>query len=142
MKKKRKPPSFSRRTHSIYRHQKERAAKFGVALPYSIAEYREAVARDLASGLCRYCSRRVSHATYQSDHTTPLARGGSWDLANVASDVCADCNAAKGPLTGTEFMTLLVLLAGFPESARKNTLARLKLGHRARFRAEANDDVT
>jgi len=53
-----------------------------------------------------------------------------FDLANLIV-CCMTCNAAKGPLTESEFRTLLKLLSTWPNSAQVNTLARLRAGARS-----------
>ena len=135
-KRKRKPkPGFARRTYSIYRHQKARAAEAGIALGYALADLRAAAAA--VGKPCPYCGDRpVTLGTLSFDHDVPVARGGALDLGNVVA-CCADCNAAKGPLTGAEFRALMRALAAdvTDPAVRRNVLGRLKAGGRvARLR--------
>jgi len=53
-------------------------------------------------GSCVYCARPAQCV----DHRTPLARGGSNDISNLAA-ACDDCNRAKGDRTEVEYRRLL-----------------------------------
>jgi HNH endonuclease len=51
---------------------------------------------DRARGCCEYCrsQRQFSPSGFEIEHTTPLSRGGSDTLENLAL-ACGDCNSHK-----------------------------------------------
>ena len=57
-------------------------------------------------GFCYYCGKLL-YASFESavhvDHKTPLARGGSNDISNIALS-CAACNLKKHTKTAEEFL--------------------------------------
>lgn len=55
---------------------------------------------------CEYCNAPVDVLSFSPDHATPLSRGGSSGLENVAIS-CERCNQAKGKLTAAEFKAFL-----------------------------------
>jgi 5-methylcytosine-specific restriction endonuclease McrA len=61
----------------------------------------------VASGrLCFYCRIALDEKTAVRDHKTPLARGGSNDISNIAVS-CSPCNFRKRAMTEVEFRSLL-----------------------------------
>lgn len=54
---------------------------------------------------CSYCGRELHNRLATRDHKTPLARGGSDTIDNIAP-ACRRCNSAKGVLTAEEFETV------------------------------------
>lgn len=51
---------------------------------------------------CIYCGENISGRLYTIEHLTPLSRGGSNDVENIAL-ACRSCNARKGDKLVTEF---------------------------------------
>lgn len=45
---------------------------------------------------CSYCGKHPPNVLLEADHITPLAAGGTDDLANLTT-ACQDCNRGKGP---------------------------------------------
>lgn len=67
---------------------------------HTAAQWRDAVRA--AGGECAYCSRSFAGGVATKDHRTPVSRGGSDAIDNLAV-CCMDCNAAKGQMTVVEF---------------------------------------
>jgi len=63
----------------------------------------------------------------QIDHRTPISRGGSFGIDNLAVTT-AQSNQRKGILTQVEFLELLQLLDGFDPVAKTDVLTRLRHG--------------
>lgn len=126
---------FLKRTRGIYANQKQRARKYGYALPYTLSGLREWVGADLfatAVVRCAYCQGTITEADFCLDHSTPVGRrvdAFTWELENLAL-CCADCNVAKDRLTSAEFGQLQAAMREWPPQARTNVLARLKAGAR------------
>ena len=59
---------------------------------------------------CFYCDKPFFHNTLDTkvhiDHMTPISRGGSNDISNIALS-CPHCNLSKNARTAEEFMLLL-----------------------------------
>ena len=104
-----KHSKFIQRTLSIYRNQQARLRKDSgqddALLPYSLEDFRTWFQAGLDRG-CAYTGERLTIGSASVDHRTPLKRGGSWDLHNLA--VCtASVNFLKGELTEDEVRDLL-----------------------------------
>jgi hypothetical protein len=59
--------------------------------------------------LCQYCWSPVTNETAEIDHRTPVSRGGSGSLENLAT-TCHGCNWAKGTRTAEEYSKLSAAL--------------------------------
>lgn len=81
------------------------------------------------------CDDPSTVANFRLDHGHPVSRGGGWGLANLRVLGVA-CNAARGPLSEQEWRERLAAMAEWPERVRRNTLSRLKAGHRVRLQWE------
>lgn len=127
------PDSFSARTWTMHRDHKRRAIARGAQIDYTVGQLRDLIGAAIG-GPCPYCRRVLGDRTFSIDHVEPVGRGGSFAFENLAV-CCQDCNFAKGPLTGVEFLELMLLLGAWEDCARQNTLARLKAGaKKARLR--------
>lgn len=67
---------------------------------HTLKQWREVVA---AANECHYCQRPFNGIVVK-DHMTPVSRGGSDGLDNLAPS-CWDCNDAKSNMTESEFRT-------------------------------------
>lgn len=113
-------------TAARYRLMKDRAAIKNMALPFTLAQFREFVPAEIAKSCkCRYCGLFLSSVYFSVDHRHPISLGGSWGLDNL-DIVCYDCNSAKGVLTGPQFEDLLNMVNKWDDASRKRLLARLK----------------
>lgn len=116
-----------RRCASILTHQREKAEKLKIAPPnYDVDELVKFVGAAIGQR-CRYCEKKITASNFELDHDTPLARNGTFTLANTHV-VIAACNKKKGGLTGAEFTQLLDFLTRFPDVARADVLQRLGIG--------------
>lgn len=117
---------FARRVANIYQGQRRRAEKLG--LPFSLERAQLAImVRRALESVCPYCCRALTVKNFTLDHDRPIARGGSFELANLT--VCCDpCNRAKGILTGGEFTQLSDLIHKWHPRAEKHLLAQLRAG--------------
>jgi 5-methylcytosine-specific restriction endonuclease McrA len=122
--------SFAKRTSDAIHYHRERARAAGTQLDYDLTDLRRIVRSALDDGQCAYCKGPITERDFGLDHAEPVCRTGRFDLANLIV-CCMTCNAAKGPLTESEFRDLLKLLSTWPISAQVNTLARLRAGARA-----------
>ncbi|MFO7937927.1 MAG: HNH endonuclease [Kiritimatiellia bacterium] len=57
--------------------------------------------RQLDSGICHYCGKKVGADNLTLDHIVPVARGGCSSKGNVVP-ACRDCNQKKKYLTPAE----------------------------------------
>lgn len=139
--------SFYDRTADLYhamrgRFKEKRGAKtgrvtrVGRTVPFTLDEFRCWLASifgpQVVDGFgnavrCPYCGVPIDFLNCSIDHIVPISRGGELGLSNLCA-CCAECNRAKGSLTGTEFTLLLAFLAPWQEAARKDLLTRLKTG--------------
>lgn len=77
--------------------------------------------------VCVYSSEQLTISNITVDHRTPIARGGTNELSNLA--ICSHhMNTAKGSMTEYEFRTLLDLIYKW-EDQGKSLLKRLKQGY-------------
>lgn len=112
------------RVRSIYSSQKRRAKKYGAELTYTADDLCEHI---LPLGNCPYCGAHLTPKGFQVDHTTPLARGGTWELSNQQA-ICTACNRRKNSLLDNEFIALLSFLDTQNDYVKRNVLARLAAG--------------
>ena len=82
---------------------------------------------------CEYTGELVKLDDIQIDHKTPVSRGGSFAVDNLAI-TSGQVNQWKGELIDNEFSSLLELLNQFEPVAKKNVLSRLRSGGVNRFR--------
>ena len=76
---------------------------------------------------CEYTNELVKIADIQIDHRTPISRGGSFGIENLAITT-AQSNQRKGSLLQSEFLELLQLLDSFEPVAKTDVLTRLRRG--------------
>lgn len=78
---------------------------------------------------CNYCQRGLSldvkSRRPEMDHSLPVSRGGTAATDNLVL-TCHGCNAAKGPLTGQEYRSLLALVDTWDPGAAASLLSRLR----------------
>jgi 5-methylcytosine-specific restriction endonuclease McrA len=110
-------------------NQKQRAKKHGAVLDYTVEDLRRLV-EDALRGACPYCLASLHVQNFGCDHEVPISRGGSWRRENLVI-CCRNCNEAKGPLTGEEFIRIVQLLLTLPVPAKLNVIKRLRAGGRA-----------
>lgn len=131
-----KPPSLTRRTYSIYRHQAARAAETGVKIPYTLEQFRRIVRRAL-SGYCRYCGAALEIVNFSADHRNPVGRYSletatrAWAATNLVI-CCRRCNETKGSLTGIEYLALRAFIDTWEAPAKQDVYRRLRAGGRIR----------
>ena len=80
---------------------------------------------------CAYCGCRLTasgRGKVEMDHAVPISRGGGAGTENLRL-CCHGDNAAKGPLTESEFKSLLALLDTWDPGAAQSLLVRLKGGY-------------
>jgi 5-methylcytosine-specific restriction endonuclease McrA len=133
---------FTKRTYTIYKHQRERFAekrnKAGKVIraareiPYTLPEFRAWVTAKFLGApqwitKCAYCEGKISVVTFCVDHDIPVGRGGALGLANLAM-CCARCNRTKGQMSGKAFRQFMQGLMTFPEADRNDVLKRLRAG--------------
>lgn len=80
-----------------------------------------------ASDACHYCRRSFDGGVVAKDHRTPVSRGGSDGMGNIAA-CCMDCNAAKGAMTEAEFIEWAASVGFFTGPRRR--IDRVVNGHR------------
>lgn len=51
---------------------------------------------------CEYCGKEIGLFEFHGDHRTPVSRGGSDSIDNIAV-ACKGCNLDKGSLTAEEY---------------------------------------
>ena len=76
---------------------------------------------------CEYTGELVKIADIQIDHKTPISRGGSFGIENMAITT-AQNNQRKGSLTAGEFLELLGLVNRWQPAAKNDVLSRLRRG--------------
>ena len=91
----------------------------------------EAAIKGYFSAGCAYCGCRMTESgrgKVEMDHAVPISRGGGAGTENLRL-CCHGDNAAKGPLTESEFKSLLALLDTWDPGAAQSLLVRLKGGY-------------
>jgi hypothetical protein len=84
---------------------RRRVRKFGNGGSHTVAEW--IVLCWASAWRCLYCrTGPLGEKTAVQEHKTPLVRGGSDDIKNIAIS-CARCNSRKGSKTAEEFMAQL-----------------------------------
>ena len=76
---------------------------------------------------CEYTNELVKIADIQIDHRTPIGRGGSFDVENLAI-TSGKINQRKGSLNQHEFLALMCLINTFESAAKTDVLTRLRRG--------------
>lgn len=120
---------FLRRTSNIFHCQRRRAREAGDWIDYTLEILRHLIRHHLNKGTCRYCGNVLTVKNFSVDHLRPVARGGSFNLANLVP-CCIDCNQIKGPLDQVEFRELLQLTSQWSPRIQAHLFARLKAGAR------------
>ena len=91
----------------------------------------EAAIKGYFSAGCAYCGCRLTasgRGKVEMDHAVPISRGGGAGTGNLRL-CCHGDNAAKGPLTESEYQSLLLLLDTWDPGAAQSLLVRLKGGY-------------
>jgi 5-methylcytosine-specific restriction endonuclease McrA len=94
-------PSFLTRYHSIrigLRLNDARLRKYNLSISQISSLF------EVQEGYCFYCG--VCLPPYTVEHKTPLSRGGTLDLSNVALS-CRSCNIKKKTKTAEEYFEYL-----------------------------------
>jgi len=118
-------------TLQAYGNMKRRAEKKGIRLPFVLVNFRAHILVNFMGGEydgainCPHCLRKLDITEVAFDHKTPLSRGGSWGLDNIAVP-CQACNLRKGELMAEEFNDLLSFLEREIPFARTSILKRLQ----------------
>jgi 5-methylcytosine-specific restriction endonuclease McrA len=76
---------------------------------------------------CEYTGELIKLKDIQIDHRTPISRGGSFGVENLAI-TSGKTNQYKGELVESEFLELLGLLNKFDAIAKNSVLSRLRSG--------------
>jgi 5-methylcytosine-specific restriction endonuclease McrA len=133
---------FMRRSRDIHRHMQDRFAaklnkkgkliRVGRPVPFTLEQFRAWLLDQFTSVeaaiRCAYdCGAVLDILSFHTDHKTPITRGGTLDLDNLAL-CCDECNRIKGELTAREYVALRQGLETFSEPARKDIYKRLKMG--------------
>jgi hypothetical protein len=90
----------------VYNHNRN-AAKRENGGTFTFKELNEQFERQ--EGFCYYCGELLYKSFDSSvhiDHMTPISRGGSNDISNIALS-CATCNLKKHAKTAEEFMEMI-----------------------------------
>lgn len=82
---------------------------------------------------CEYTGELIKLSDIQIDHRTPISRGGSFGVENLAI-TSGKSNQHKSELLDFEFLQLLALLNSFDPKAKNNVLSRLRSGGGRLFR--------
>ena len=121
------------RGHCLTRADKLGIDRANVPMPKEIElwlltyESRLEVVRKRLYLRCEYTNEPVKIADIQIDHRTPISRGGSFGIENLAITT-AQNNQRKGALLEVEFKLLLEFLSGFEPVAKTDVLTRLRRG--------------
>ena len=121
------------RSHCLARADKLGIDRASVPMPKEIEtwlltyESRLEVSRKRLYLRCEYTSELVKIVDIQIDHRTPISRGGSFGIENLAI-TSAKSNQHKGALTKSEFLELLQLLNSFEQVSKTDVLTRLRRG--------------
>lgn len=84
------------------RHSKRKAHKLANGGSHTASEIRTTI--ESQNNKCYYCGKEL--ISWHQDHKTPLSRGGSDDISNIAIS-CPSCNLRKRDRTEKEFYTFL-----------------------------------
>lgn len=122
--------AFHHRCANIFAGHKRRARELRQELDYTAADLRGLAE---AADQCGYCDAMLTVDTFTFDHDVPTARRADFGCANLCV-CCTSCNLVKGAMSGDEYRALLGVVGTFHPAALTDTLARLKLGGRTRFR--------
>lgn len=80
----------------------KRAREAGAFGSFSAADVKRILASQ--SSRCIYCGSDISGGLHTVEHLTPLSRGGTNKVENIAL-ACRSCNARKGDKMVTEFLS-------------------------------------
>lgn len=104
MREKQKQSLWLKRTASIYGGMVKRAAEKKQTLGFTLLEFRTWAAESIGKQ-CNYCQTFLTTKNFTADHWEPIARDGSFDIANM-NIICKPCNWRKGMLDGEQFNSL------------------------------------
>jgi len=121
--------TFVKRTGNMFFNQQRRARLDGRSIDYTLDELREVIHFHLKTGLCPYCGDTLTLRNFACDHNEPTSRSHNWSINNLTI-CCERCNQIKGNMNGSEYLSLISLIKEYPDSVRKNILARLRAGGR------------
>lgn len=95
-------------------------------LPFTIEDLRAWLWPQVEAGMVdAYTGRRLTLQTVTFDHKTPVSRGGSLGLENIA--LCSEIeNRGKADLTEEEWRFLKSAIEQMPESAQSSIYRRLR----------------
>jgi len=116
------------RSATIYRHQREKAAKNAQPFTMPLQLFREFVRETLGTP-CHYCATPITESNFSFDHVIPLARNGTFADHNI-DIICQRCNQIKGKLTNNEFFQLFRVINTWHQTAKNDILSRLRFGTR------------
>jgi len=126
---KRKSQNF--RSHSLSRAKKAGHDVKKIPMPKELVEWiaRQPIIekRKRIYFSCYLTQELIPIAKIELDHRVPISRGGDYSADNLGI-TSKRMNAAKGNRTEQEFKSLLELIAGFDEVARKSIIADLYAG--------------
>lgn len=115
---------FLKRTGNIFSNQRKRAAKDYQRLGYTLAELRQ---KARVASNCPFCQCCLTTECFSLDHRKPVARGGSWNLDNLAV-CCRRCNEVKHVLDNDEMAALIAVVLRMSPQAQSSIFTRLRAG--------------
>lgn len=127
---------FNRRTSRMFSDMKRRAAKYRLALPFTLAELRAWLAAQAVSHQawrCVYCGGLLVEADVLLDHATPINRRVSVEAFALENLVvcCREDNESKGgAMDAEEYRQLRGFLKAMHPAVLPDTVARLRAGNR------------
>lgn len=129
---------FMKRSLSIYGGMKERAAKIGLEMPFTIHQLRgwliERFNGDVAGVTrCEYSDELLTAETFSVDHRYPVSRGGSFGMVNLS--ICSQKqNLRKGNMSEVEYKIFReFVMARFAEVVQVAIWRKLEIGDVQRF---------
>ena len=128
-----KAKSANFRNNCLARADKHGIDRANVPMPKEIEawllayESRLEVVRKRLYLRCEYTNELVKIADIQIDHRTPISRGGSFGIENLAI-TSGKINQRKGSLDQYEFLALMCLINTFESAAKTDVLTRLRRG--------------
>lgn len=121
------------RNNCLSRADKHGIDRLNVPMPREIEEWllthqdRVETVRNRFYLRCEYTGELIKIADIQIDHRTPISRGGTFRIENLAV-TSGKTNQHKGSLKESEFLELLQLLDSFEPVAKADVLTRLRRG--------------
>jgi hypothetical protein len=124
---------FDEHTRSVYGFMRDRVARLGLFLPFTLAEFRAWLLKDVFRGSaenpiqCCYCREWMHAGNFVTEHRDPVCYGGGLGFENLAP-ACASCNTLKGRMSETAFRSLLDFLQTLPPRDANDMVGRMKNG--------------